>query len=139
MSDPQSKSQPTVLLSREQSSMVSTWEEYLCIERVRDETWQIGVYQSDVIGNVYDVVPEEQRYTDDGELFVPEEVNGRRVYGLSDGEWLLSGELVCIDDFLTFESKDVGAVRQFAVDQHWDRCERFEAAMSEAMALLRAE
>lgn len=40
----------SILISREQSSMASSWDEHLGLCRVDDKTWRIGIYGNDWLG-----------------------------------------------------------------------------------------
>ena len=45
---------PTILMSREGSSMASSWTEHLCISRFGD-TWLLGEYGYNWAASVYDI------------------------------------------------------------------------------------
>ena len=77
-----------LMLSREQSSVVSNWDEHLGLIQISDTVWKIGTFGYEIIGSIYDLVPEDQRYDDDGELVIPESWEGKRIIGLEDGEYL---------------------------------------------------
>ncbi len=82
-----------ILHSREQSTMVDTWIEYLCAK-----TNETGITLGICIYEILDHAPQEW-FDDDGEplpefqdengdLELPSEYNGKPVMGY-DGEWLL--------------------------------------------------
>src|SRR4051794_30711205 len=81
-----------VLLSREQSSMVPTWNEYLCLLDLGDGNFELSTSGYEILGSIYDVIPDP--YDENGELIVPETWNGRKVTGLSDNEYLETDEMV---------------------------------------------
>jgi hypothetical protein len=107
-----------ILLSREQSSMVSTWEEYLGYFQKSEKLWCIGTFRYDWLGSIYDLVPESRRYSDEGELVVPEEWDGKKITGLSDGEYLQTDELVSVDD-MSFTAATLKKAREFCESKGW--------------------
>ncbi|UCF37439.1 MAG: hypothetical protein JSU96_00785, partial [Acidobacteriota bacterium] len=76
------------LESRENSSMASTWTEYLCLSRLADETFELSVRTYDVLGAAADYVNEET-----GDWDLSETIEGAFVMGVED-EWVIGGELV---------------------------------------------
>jgi hypothetical protein len=75
-----------ILLSREQSTMVSSWTEHLGFSKVAEKTWRIGTYGYNWLGSIYDLIPEEQFYDDAGDLLIPDEWEGCKIRGLADCE-----------------------------------------------------
>jgi len=90
-----------ILLSREKSSMVSTWTEMIGFLKLDSGDWIIGNCGHEIIGSIYDLLTEEQLNAEDG-FQIPEEVNGIRVHGIEDGEYLESEEIIFYDDTATF-------------------------------------
>jgi hypothetical protein len=78
----------TILMSREQSTMVSCWTELLGPADEGDGTWTIAVYGYEWLGSIYGLIPEGERYEEDGGFKVPVEYEGHRIRGLADGEYL---------------------------------------------------
>lgn len=116
-----------LLLSREQSSMVSTWDEQLGLVQESDKRWRIGTFGYQWLGSIHELVPESQRYTEDGELVVPETWDGKKIIGLADGEYLQTDELVTSDD-LEFTAATLKTAREFCKSRGWTDHPKFELA-----------
>lgn len=101
-----------LMLSREQSSMVSNWDEHLGLIQISDTVWKVGTFGYEIIGSVYDLVPEDQRYDDDGEFVIPESWEGKRIIGLEDGEYLQTDELVAANN-IEFTASQLKIAREF--------------------------
>jgi len=71
-----------VLESYEQSTMVSAWTEYLCLQRLENGNWYIDIRSYEVAGEVSEFEDE------DGEL--PDEIDGEVVIGTEDGYVLVN-------------------------------------------------
>lgn len=110
------------LLSRERSSMASTWREYLGIEQLSENCWRLGTYRHDWLS--LDCIPESQRYDEFGEVVVPVEVNGRKIIGLADGDFLETDELV-VDSYIDVVSGDAEAAQAYCNAQDWERASDF--------------
>lgn len=124
-----SEEEHIILMTREQSSMVSTWNEMLCLNRLASGKWYIGVYGYEVLGSIDDLVPEDERqYDEDGRIIVPDEIDGRRVLGLEDGEYVQTDQLVEREIGVEFDATDVEAARDYIRDDGWDKYEEFQAA-----------
>ena len=78
-----------ILLSREKSSMASTWTEMVGFFQDENGDWVLGNCGYEILGSVYDLLTEEQLYAEDG-FQIPEEINGVKVHGIADGEYLES-------------------------------------------------
>jgi hypothetical protein len=116
-----------VFLSRDESTMVSSWREYLGLSRVTASTWRIGTFLPEWLGTIHDLVPEEERYTEDGDLIVPETWNGKKITRLADGEYLETDQLVASDD-LQFQSTELDKAHEFCVSHGWSEHADFEEA-----------
>ncbi len=116
-----------LLLSREQSSMVSTWDEQLGLVQESDKRWRLGTFGYQWLGSIHELVPESQRYTEDGELVVPETWDGKKIVGLADGEYLQTDELVTSDD-LEFTAATLKTAREFCKSRGWTDHPKFELA-----------
>lgn len=119
---------PSLLISRAQSTMVSTWDEMLGIERIGDGKWRIGTYGYDWVANIYDVIPEEELYDDKGDIRVPEEWNGHKIIGLADGEYLESDELVSKDDEVEFDAQSLHLADEYCRRHGWNATPTFPEA-----------
>jgi hypothetical protein len=101
-----------ILMSREQSSMVSTWSEMLCLNKVSSSKWSIGIYSYEILGSIYELIPEEKRlYDEDGRIIAPDEVDGKAVFGLEDGEYVQTDELVLREEGVEFDASSLQIAR----------------------------
>ncbi len=89
---------------RQQSSMSSTWDEYLCIERISNKEFELSIRSYEVLGELFEFQDEE------GNL--PDEIDGASVVG-SWEEFIIGGNLIPRSDeygevrFRDFENQDV--------------------------------
>jgi hypothetical protein len=120
---------PTILMSREGSSMASTWTEHLCISCL-DGKWLIGEYGYNWAASIDDI-PEEERYTEDGELKIPEEWDGHKVLGIADGEYIETEELVERGNDIEFTENELNKAIDFAVNYGWNDYPNFDKAMKQ--------
>jgi hypothetical protein len=120
---------PTILMSREGSSMASTWTEHLCVSCL-DGKWLIGEYGYNWAASIDDI-PEEERYTEDGELKIPEEWDGHKVLGIADGEYIETDELVERGNDIEFRENELNKAIDFAVNYGWNDYPNFDKAMKQ--------
>ena len=120
---------PTILMSRDGSSMASTWTEHLCVSCL-DGKWLIGEYGYNWAASIDDI-PEEERYTEDGELKIPEEWDGHKVLGIADGEYIETGELVERGNDIEFTENELQKAIDFAVNYGWNDYPNFDKAMKQ--------
>jgi hypothetical protein len=120
---------PTILMTRENSSMASTWTEHLCVS-CADGKWLIGEYGYNWAASISDI-PEEERYTEDGQLKIPEEWDGHKVLGIADGEYIETDELVERGNDLTFQKNELEQAIEFAVNFRWNDYPKFDKAMKQ--------
>jgi hypothetical protein len=120
---------PTILMSREGSSMASTWTEHLCVSCL-DGKWLIGEYGYNWAASIDDI-PEEERYTEDGELKIPEEWDGHKVLGIADGEYIETDELVERGNDIEFTENELNKAIDFAVNYGWNDYPNFDKAMKQ--------
>ena len=114
-----------LLLTKKLSSMVSTWEEHLGFQQISERRWRIGTFVYNWLS--LDAIPEDDRYSENGELLIPDEIDGRKIRGLVDGEYLETDELIARDE-VEFGVKDLKLARQFCLSQGWDEITNFEYA-----------
>ena len=126
--------QPTILMSREGSSMASTWTEHLCVSCIEGK-WLIGEYGYNWAASIDDI-PEEERYTEDGELRIPEEWEGHKVLGIADGEYIETEELVERGNDIEFTENDLNKAIEFAVNYGWNDYPNFDKAMKQLKILV---
>jgi hypothetical protein len=80
-----------IIEGREQSSMSSSWSEYLCLERKSSSTFELSIRGYEFIGEIRDYSDE------DGEENLPDQIDGKTVVGTVD-EYVVGGNLVPITD-----------------------------------------
>jgi hypothetical protein len=81
---------PMILTGHEASSMVSTWNEYLVLDRNHDGNAKLEICQ-------YEALAEAECDDDGNELPLPKHINGKEVIGVEDG-YIVGGALACYDD-----------------------------------------
>ena len=114
---------PTILMSRE------TWTEHLCVSCL-DGKWLIGEYGYNWAASIDDI-PEEERYTEDGELKIPEDWDGHKVLGIADGEYIETDELVERGNDIEFTENELKKAIDFAVNYGWNDYPNFDKAMKQ--------
>lgn len=124
-------------MSREQSTFVSTWNEMLGVEKLKGDKWRIGVFGYDLLESIYDLVPEDQLYDEDGEIKVPTEWDGRKIRGLADGEYLETDELVLANqDIVEFDVSCLQRALNYCQENGWDKENGFQKAWDELATLV---
>ena len=114
-----------ILLSREQSSMASTWEEHLGFEAIDENTFRIGTFGYNWLS--LEVIPEDQRYDENDEIIIPEEIDGHKINGLVDGEFLETDELIARDE-LKFTNEEIKKGLNFCESHGWEKHPNFDSA-----------
>jgi hypothetical protein len=125
---------PQILISREGSSMSSSWTEHLCISRVGNK-WTLGEYGYNWAASI-DEIPEEERYTEEGDINVPDEWDGHKVLGIADGEYIETDELVGNGNEVDFESSAIKVAITFAIEFNWDVHPKFDEAMKKLQIIV---
>jgi hypothetical protein len=129
-----------VLLHRECSSMVSTWNEYLCIERLRSSKFSLSTCVHEMLGPVHDFIPEDELYDEEGEMVIPETIDGKSVW-LEDGEFLMTDTL--IEDPgcgpVEFGATDIDAALNFCKEAEWSKQAHFLRVWRRIKDLVRSE
>jgi len=130
--------EPNILLDREQSTMVSSRTEMLGLVDEDDGRWTLAVYCYEWLGSIDDLIPEDERYDEDGEFKIPEEYDGHRIRGLADGEYLETDTLVLNGDkeSVTFDKSTIGLARKYAAVNEWDMVVGFEAAWKRLLEIV---
>jgi hypothetical protein len=91
---------PKILQTREASSMVSTWNEYLRVDRNGDGTAKLEICR-------YEALTEAEYDEDGNELPLPAQIDGKDVIGVED-DYVVGGSLSCWDDrFLVFSIGEI--------------------------------
>ena len=105
----------SIIASREQSSMVSTWTEYLCLQRDDDEGYKLFTGQ-------YEALAEREQFFNEetGDYDIPDEIDGQVVVGVDD-DYVVGGELGYFDDqqAVSFKSPGDGAVAEWLESSGW--------------------
>lgn len=125
---------PQILISREGSSMSSSWTEHLCISRAGNK-WTLGEYGYNWAASI-DEIPEDERYNEEGEINVPDEWDGHKVLGISDGEYIETDELVSNGNEIDFESSAIKDAITFASEFKWDAHPQFDEAMKKLQMIV---
>jgi len=131
--------EPLILMSLEQSTMVSTWNEMLGAKKLPNRKWRIDTYVYDIIGTIDEAmqeIPEAERYDEDGELKIPKVWKGRKVRGLADGEYLETFDLFCKEDGVTFNSANLEVALDWCKDERWDKHRDFRKAWKKLSAIV---
>jgi hypothetical protein len=105
---------PKVLDSRENSSMASTWTEYLRLRVTEPGTALLEVC-------MYEALAEAPDWSDDDEgRVLPDEIDGKKVIGIDD-DWIVGGDLCCIDDNkqLAFDKNNIEQALQWLTETRW--------------------
>ncbi len=118
--------------------MASSWTNHLALEMLPDGTWRLGTYGYNWIGSIHDLIPEEDRYDEDGELLIPEYWEGQKIRGLADGEFLETDELVTAD-YVEFTADSTHVGRDFCIDSGWSGIRDFELAWTQILNSIRLE
>ena len=118
---------PQILISREVSSMSSSWTEHLCISRAGNK-WTLGEYGYNWAASI-DEIPEDERYNEEGDINVPDEWDGHKVLGIADGEYIETDELVSNGNEIDFDSDAIDLAIEFAIDFDWHKSKDFYQVM----------
>lgn len=116
-------------MSREKSSMVSTWTEMIGFFQDEAGNWLLGNCGREVLGSIYDLLTEKQLYADDG-IQIPEEINGIKVYGIEDGEYLVSEDIVFYDEIARFNRDTFQKAIDYLDTYDWNTHPEYELAIS---------
>lgn len=106
-----------ILQSREGSSMASTWTEYLCLQRLANQKYELSIRGYEVLGEQSDYYNEEKDDYD-----IPQKINGKEVVGIEDG-FIVGGRLVeQSDDLPSFEfyKTEIESVNEWLKEIQWN-------------------
>lgn len=127
-----------LLMSRERSSMAAQWEEHLFSVRVKGNSFRICTGRYEILGSIYDLVPEEQLYDDDGNLVIPAFVDGKKVIGLEDGEYLQVNHLETEESSDAFDVSTLEIAKNFCAAQGWEVADGFQSAWTQLQQRVKA-
>lgn len=119
-----------ILMTMEKSSMASTWEVMLKLTDLGEGNWNLSECGQEIIGNFYELVPEENRFDDNGEMLIPEVIDGKKVIGIEDAEWLL-GEDIVDGEGVTFNKETLMRAKEFLEEYEWTLSEHYDELWTE--------
>ena len=103
-----------VVNSREQSTMASTWREYLCVRWIGDRV-ELSVRMYEWLADVSDFPEDEE-----GERVIPLQIDGKAVVGI-EGNAVIGGNLGYNDDAPEiFLLNDVTSMTEWFKDRQWN-------------------
>ncbi len=104
-----------IIASREQSTMVNTWMEYLCLATTATGRWRLFTGRYEALAELASYYNEE---TEEHEL--PDVIKGKPVQG-SDEDYVVGGELECFEDeeVVEFDSLDEPQVAVWLDGSRW--------------------
>lgn len=103
------------------------WSEHLCLLRDEDHFY-LATCRHETLGSIYQLIPEERLYDEDGELIVPKTYKGKRVVGLEDNEYLLSSSLWEESRSPSFDKNSLDAAENYCNEGSWSGEEGFASA-----------
>ena len=115
--------------------MSSSWEEHLCISR-DGMLWTLGEYGYNWAASI-DEIPEDERYTEDGDINVPDEWKGHKVLGIADGEYIETDELVENGNSVQFDFASLSKAINFAKEFEWDQLPDYRSAMQRIESMVK--
>jgi hypothetical protein len=103
-----------ILASREESTMVSTWTQYLCLGKGRQKHFRMFTGQYDAIAEVEQFPHDEAT----GHHHVPDTIDGERVVMVEDG-YVLVDNMLENDDVCEFDNVEEPALRVWLDEHNW--------------------
>ena len=97
--------QHKVIASKSDGNMMDSWTVYLLLTQSKDNGFEIGGAQYEILGLV------EDYFGNDGELILPDEIHGKRVHS-AEGGYIVGGELN-----IDFSQYSVLRFKEFARDE----------------------
>jgi hypothetical protein len=108
---------PKILSSRETSTIVSTWNEYLRLTKNEDGTATLTICQYDVLGEYSEYCSADE---DGNEPPLPNAIDGKPVVGVEDG-YIVGGQLLDFDaKSLTYSSAGLDDAIRWVEAEHFD-------------------
>ncbi len=109
--------------------MASTWETHLGLTEVSEGKWSIGTY-------CYNWIPGS--FDEEGEIIIPDELDGHRVRGVADGEYIETDELINRGHTL-FNSKTLKAAKDFCEAHGWSKVTGFDRAFLRVVSAVKPD
>ncbi len=128
----------TILMTMEKSSMASTWQVMLKLTKLGNKNWELSECANEWIGSFYDLIPEDDQFDANGEMRLPDMIDGRRVIGIQDGEWLL-GEDIVDGETITFSKETLAKAKSFLQEHEWTLSEHYDDLWSEIIRRVNKE
>lgn len=97
----------------------------------------LGEYGYNWAASIYDI-PEEERYTESGDLIIPDEWDGHKVLGIADGEYIEIDVLVQNGNHVKFNAGEIEKATGFAIDFGWVHHPNFNDAMNRLQQMVDA-
>lgn len=139
---PRKKAMPrTVLLTRRESTMVSSWNEHLCIEEAQRGKFRLTTCGREWIGPISSLRGKSKLFDEDGRLVIPEFWGKKRIVGIGDGEYLETEKLLVGDDSqmsVPFNAISIIDARTFCEEQGWASEEGFDETWVKIEKLLKS-
>jgi hypothetical protein len=98
--------------------------------------WTLGEYGYNWAASI-DEIPEDERYTEDGDINVPDEWKGHKVLGIADGEYIETDELVENGNSVQFDFASLSKAIDFAKEFEWDRLPGYQSAMQRIESMMK--
>jgi hypothetical protein len=120
---------PKILGSREQSSMASTWTEYLRLSKPHKNSPLLEICMYEGLG--------EQKWNEDGEpAELPDKINGKKVVGVDDGI-IVGGALGCYsdDDSLSFTKHTLPDAISWLASHKWKSSDELLPEITKAVII----
>jgi hypothetical protein len=112
---PLAEEYPKIIASREASSMVSTWTEFLRLSKADADAAALEVCMYEGLGEL------DQPEDEGEEPIIPEEIDGKKVMGVDDGYIIFGGELLCLGEEkrLRYRKADLEKAVKWLEAKHW--------------------
>ena len=104
------------LAEREQSSIVSTWTEFLTLSSGQSKKYLIASAGYEALAEIHEFFNEDKDDYDE----IPEEINGQKVVRI-EGEYIVGGPLIVNSDYsgLEFDDPSDPALDAWLADSGW--------------------
>lgn len=106
------------LAEREQSSIVSTWTEFLTLSSGQSKKYLIASAGYEALAEIHEFFNEDKDDYDE----IPEEINGQKVVQI-EGEYIVGGPLIINSDYsgLEFDDPSDSELSTWLIDSGWDK------------------
>jgi hypothetical protein len=104
-----------IIDERQPPTMGDAWSEYLCIEKVGENEFELSLRIYEFLGQYADFCD------DDGEFLNPRKIDGKEVMAIED-EYIIGGDLIkkSEDEQITFRQNSTDEVRGWLKRMDWD-------------------